>query len=605
MCETLIHRGPDDGGVFADAGMGIGMRRLSVIDLRSGHQPIHNEDASLWIVFNGEIYNYRGLRADLEAAGHRFYTSSDTETILHLYEEHGAAAAGRLNGMFAFAIVDTRRRRLVIARDPCGIKPLYYYWDGRDFVFGSEIKSLLVHPRVGRAMDLSGVNEFFAFGYVPGARTLFRGIRKLLPGYYLTLDDRGVRVERYRTPGPVDTGPLPDGQCVGEFLAVFRKAVERHLVSDVPLGAFLSGGVDSGLVVAVASEVLPRPIETFSIGFDETGAVYDERRYARVVAERFGTVHREFVIGPESVEALPTIVRQFDEPLTDASAVPNYHLSREARRHVTVALSGLGGDELCAGYERYLGAVIGNVYEKVPAPIRRAVAAGVARLPDSGSGRLFAQRVKRFATFGGLPLDARYLHFVIKAGDEERRALFTEEVTRAVEVSDASRGYREYWAGTAGLGSLERMLRVDMQTYLVDDLLALTDRVSMAHSLEVRVPFLDREVVDFFSRVPAEMKLRRGKKKYLLKRAAETLLPRSVIYRPKKGFSLPLAVWFRGPLKAYTEAVLDERKLAGGGLLRPPYVRRLLDEHCSGRANHEEKIFALLSFVTWQRIYFP
>ncbi len=604
MCDALEHRGPDDRGVYLDGLVGLAMRRLSILDISSGHQPIHNEDESLWVVFNGEIYNYVELRRELEQKGHRFYTNSDTETIVHLYEDYGDETPEKLRGMFAFAVWDKKRQSLFLARDRLGIKPLYYYWDGVTFLFASEVKSLLAYPGIAREVDLQAVDQFFTYGYIPHVRTMFHGIQKLLPGTFAVLHDADLHTARYWDLKPSGIRWTSESECVDVFLGVFRDTVKRHLLSDVPIGAFLSGGVDSSLVVAMMSQIMERPVDTFSIGYGSEGAVYDERVYANQVATHCHTNHREFVVQPDIIDCLPKIIAHYDEPAGDSSAIPNYYLSQCVRQHVTVALSGLGGDELCAGYERYRGALFADYYNLLPSFLRERILAPLIELiPDSKAGHLIPGRAKRFVRSASLSLQDRYYHIIAKFGDAERLRLFSPDFCQSVDSTASAALYHDYWRSTAGTDSLHRLMGLDLRTYLVDDLLTLTDRVSMAHSLEVRVPFLDHEVVEFFWGIPSELKLKRLTTKYLLKKAAERLLPRSVIYRRKQGFSVPLTVWFRGVLKDYLEDTLGQESLRHIGFFNPQYVQILLDEHRNAKANHDEKLFALLSFVTWYRMY--
>ncbi len=606
MCDAQVHRGPDDRGVYLEGPVGLAMRRLSILDVSSGHQPIHNEDGSLWIVFNGEIYNYQELRAELEAKGHQFYTNSDTETILHLYEDYGEKAPQKLRGMFAFAIWDRERQSLFVARDRFGIKPFYYFWDGQTFLFASEIKSLLLHECVQKTLDLEGMNAFFTFGYFPFGHTPFKSIHKLLPGYAAVVTAGKFQPFTYWELRESSSTYKNEGECVEAFFEVFTAAVKRHMLSDVPLGAFLSGGVDSSLVVATMSSLSDRPVETFAIGYEGDGAAYDERVHARTVATHCRTNHHEFVVAPDVMECIPQIIRQYDEPVGDSSAIPNYYLSQLVRQHVTVAMSGLGGDELCAGYERYLGCSLADSYGKLPRLIRDWIIRPlVERLPDSKNGHPLPQRAKRFVRSAALPMNLRYLNVVAKFNANERRQLFSADVLNAEMIDSSSNEFLDHWARLRSVDPLNKLLEMDVGTYLVDDLLTLTDRMSMAHSLEVRVPFLDHEVVQFFWAVPSHLKLKGLTKKYLLKKAAERVLPREVIYRRKKGFSVPLTVWFRGPLRKSLLDLLGSSSLDQMGIFNRRYIDAILAEHLEGRANHDEKLFALISWVMWHTEYRP
>ena len=606
LVDSLTHRGPDDRGTYVDGSMAFGMRRLSIIDLSTGHQPIFNEDGTLCIVFNGEIYNFPELRERLQAAGHKFSTHSDTEAILHLYEERGEDCLQELQGMFAFAVWDRMKKKLFVARDRFGIKPLYYAWNGSKLIFSSEIKSMLAFPGFDRTLDPRAVDDFFTYLYVPHERTLFRAIKKLLPGHCLSVEEGTLQIRRwYDLPSPASTPPGDVEEWVDAFFEIGRETVKKHLLSDVPLGAFLSGGVDSSLVVALMSGLIDRPVDTFSIGYDETGASFDERVYARQVAERFGCRHREFVVQPDMVSNfLPEMLGRLDEPFGDASVIPNYLLSQFARQHVTVALTGLGGDEVCAGYERYLGAIAAERWKALTKLLSaRSISSLIASIPDSKKGAHLPERLKRLARYAALPLKERYYNFISKFDDQERSRLFSPQFKSALAAEDGFRVYDIFWERAARFKGLSSLLSLDLETYLTDDLLALSDRTSMAHSLEIRVPFVDHKLVEFFWQMPSNLKLRGVRKKFLLKKAAERVLPKTVIYRKKKGFSVPLTVWFRGLLKPYVLDILSEQGLKESGIFDAAYVKKLLDEHMTGRRNHDERIYSLLSFLVWRKTY--
>ncbi|MBK8276985.1 MAG: asparagine synthase (glutamine-hydrolyzing) [Nitrospira sp.] len=606
MCDAQVHRGPDDRGVYIDGPAGIAMRRLSILDVASGHQPIHNEDRSLWIVFNGEIYNYQELRSELEAKGHRFYTNTDTEAILHLYEDYGDKTPERLRGMFAFAIWDRERQMLYVARDRFGIKPFYYFWDDHTFLFASEIKSLLLHECVQRTLDLQGLNSFFTFGYFPFTQTPFQSIRKLLPGHAGVVTREGFLTFPYWELRESVQVYRDEREYLDVFVDIFTDAVKQHMLSEVPLGAFLSGGVDSSLVVATMRKLSSRPIETFAIGYEGDGTEFDERVHARVVAQHCETNHHEFVVKPNMMECLPNIIRQYDEPVGDSSAIPNYYLSQFVRRHVTVALSGLGGDEICAGYERYLGCRVADVYRQVPSAIRDGILRPLVEcLPDSTTGHPLPQRAKRFVRSAALPLADRYLDLIAKFSRSERRQLFSADVLDEARLDQSSDMFADHWSHLRSVNPLNKLLEFDVSTYLVDDLLTLADRMSMAHSLEARVPFLDHMVVQYLWSVPPRLKLNGLTKKYLLKKAAERVLPKSIVYRRKQGFSTPLTVWFRGSLKDTLLDLLSSTNLDRLGIFNRMYVDAILAEHLQGRANHDEKLFALVSTVMWFEEYRP
>jgi asparagine synthase (glutamine-hydrolysing) len=603
MCDLLHHRGPDDRGTFVEKGIGLSMRRLSIIDLSTGKQPIFNEDRSMCIVFNGEIYNFMELRSELEKRGHKFSTNSDTEVILHLYEDNGENCVQYLRGMFAFAIWDKNRERLFIARDRFGIKPLYFFWNNKVFLFASEIKSILAFPTFKRELDLEAVQQYFTFLYVPRERTLFKGISKLLPGCYLTLEKNNLNFARYyKIPQPRDqrhTMPS-EAEIVDSILDVMSNTVEKHLISDVPLGAFLSGGIDSSLVVALMSKLIDQPVNTFSIGYDGEGASFDEREYALKVAKLYRTNHREVIITADKArECLPSILGELDEPIGDSSIIPNYLISEFTAKYVKVALSGLGGDELCGGYERYLGSMLAERHRRVlnllPSSLKSAIN---KHLPDSATGSHFPERLKRFINYASLPMKERYYHFIAKFNTRECEGLFNRDFFQA-DFYSGSKVFDGYWDETNEIDGLRKFLKIDLGMYLVDDLLALSDRTSMIHSLEMRVPFIDHHLVEFFWSLPDHLKIKGLSKKYILKKTAERLLPRDIIYRKKKGFSVPLTVWFRNELKPFIVDVFSSENVKALGYFDYNYVQQILSEHISAQRNHDEKIFALLSFAVW------
>lgn len=606
MCDVMQHRGPDDEGAYVAGPVGIGMRRLSIIDLASGHQPIHNEDKSVWVVLNGEIYNYRELRDQLEARGHRFYTKSDTETIAHLYEEYGEDCVQHLNGMFGFALWDDRRKKLLIARDRAGEKQIYYAFKNGKFIFGSEIKCLLQSDVASKDIDRGALDAYLTYLYVPAPATIFRDVRELPAAHLLVMDGDGPRIRRYwdlefRVDRKNDAQHFVDA-----FAERFRHSVRSRLVSDVPLGALLSGGIDSSAVVAAMSEFASEPVRTFCIGYGEEGSYYDERRYARMVADRFGTQHREFVVEPQIVEILPEIVRAFDQPFADSSAIANYYVFRETRKHVKVVLSGLGGDEVAAGYERHLGIRWQKHYRDVPRWLREGVVERVVnRLPDSRKGNRLIERVKRFVRTGALPADQAYQRYVSAFDAGWRRELYSDGLAQSVRLEASQEKFGQFFNRDGIDDVLNRALYTDVMMYLPGDLLTLTDRMSMAHSIEARAPFVDHELMEFMATVPPELKIRGFDKKYLLKRAFAGRLPKEILYRRKQGFTVPLTVWFRNELSPLIRRVLSKERIEGMGLFRWPTVERMLEEHMSHRENHHSRIWALLIFMLWHETYQP
>jgi asparagine synthase (glutamine-hydrolysing) len=606
MCDVIRHRGPDDQGAYVGGAVGIGMRRLSIIDLASGHQPIHNEDKTLWVVLNGEIYNYRELRVGLESKGHRFYTNSDTETLVHLYEEYGEDCVQHLNGMFCFALWDEPRRKLFIARDRAGEKQVYFALKDGKFVFGSEIKCLLQTNVVSKDIDLAALDAYFTYLYVPAPATFFRDIRELPPAHVLVFDRNGIRTRRYWDLEFKVDRVHDERYFVEAFRERFYQAVRARLVSDVPLGALLSGGVDSSAIVAAMSESATGPVKTFTIGYDSGGAHYDERRHARVVADRFATEHHELVVQPDVVELIPQLVSAFDQPFADSSAIANYYVFRETRKHVTVVLSGLGGDEIGAGYERHLGIRLQQFYRELPRALREGLVERVVnRLPDSRKGSRVVERAKRFVRTGAMSSSDAYYRYITAFDDDRRPRLYSARLRGAVRLESAKATFEQHF-GRAGIADvLNRALYTDIMMYLPGDLLTLTDRMSMLHSIESRAPFIDHTLMEFMATVPPELKLKGFDKKHLLKRAFEDVLPRQILYRRKQGFTVPLTVWFRNELNPLIREMLSRERVERTGLFHWPAIEQLLEEHMGHRENHHNRIWALLMFMVWHDMYKP
>jgi asparagine synthase (glutamine-hydrolysing) len=605
MCDRILHRGPDDQGYDICHSVGLGMRRLSVIDLAGGHQPIFNEDGSVRVVYNGEIYNYRELRRDLEARGHRFATDSDTEVIVHLWEEHGIDFPTRLNGMFAIALYDSRLRRLVLARDHVGIKPLFYSVTDRHLVFGSEVKALLASGLVDRSLDTTSLGEFMAWEYVPGAGTLLGSVRKLEAGHLLEVELRGpddpptIRIERFwdvPAPGvrPASEASMTRNDWIDRVDDTIRRCVRRQLVSDVPLGAFLSGGVDSSLVVAAMGE----SAQTFSIGFDDP--TYNELAWAKRVADHLGVSHDFEVIQPTVVDLFDRLMGYMDDPIGDFSIFPTYLVSRHAGRKVTVVLSGDGGDELFGGYETYLAQEKARLWQRVPGFMRKGLAEpAIAALRPSAKKKGLVNKAKRFVE--GLEHDealghARWRMFV---GDGLRRSLFTPEAL-AEMVTPAEQHILDLRDRAVGRDDLDQSLYIDLKSYLVDNCLVKVDRMSMACSIESRVPLLDKELVELAFRVPSDLKISGGRTKDLLKRVAERHVPRECVYRPKEGFSIPIKHWLRTEFRPLMEELLASSRVAADGVFDPGTVQRLKTEHLDGSANHSHVLWSMLVFQDWQ-----
>jgi asparagine synthase (glutamine-hydrolysing) len=597
MADTLYHRGPDDEGFYTAPGVGLAFRRLAIIDLKGGHQPLSNEDDSIWIAFNGEIYNFQELNQRYLSRGHTFRTRSDTETIVHLYEELGEACFAELRGMFGLALWDGRRKRLLLARDRLGKKPLFYSWDGRRLVFGSEIKALWPAGGLSKEMDTEAFSDYFSFQYVPAPKTIYRNIRKLRPGHYLVVEGSNLREVPYwdiRFDEPED---LSENEWCESFLDEYRKAVKSRLISDVPLGAFLSGGVDSSSVVALMNEFQP-PVTTCSIGFTEES--YDETRDARNFAKTLGANHHEQIVKPRALELLPKLAWHYDEPFADSSAVPTYYVSQEARRHVTVALSGDGGDENFAGYRRYkLTLREDQVRSRLPAGFRRTVVGPLGHIyPKLG----WAPRVFRAkSTFQSLARDPieGYFYGVSCCPPAMKSLLFSGDVQKQLNGYDSVEVLRAHYDRVPNADSLSRIQYVDMKTYLVDDILVKVDRASMAHSLEVRCPLLDHKLMELVARMPSGLKLHNGHGKYIFKKALERVLPREVLTRRKRGFAMPVAEWFRGPLK---EAAYESIFGRPDKLLNGQFLKSCWSQHQRGQRDWSALLWCVLMFKTWEGV---
>ena len=597
MNGTMTHRGPDSDGLLIDGPAGLAARRLAIIDLEHGDQPIGNEDGRVQVVQNGEIYNYRELRAELERAGHRFSTRSDTEVLVHLYEERGPDFVAALRGMFAIALWDASERRLMLARDRFGIKPLYYRARSDALSFSSELKALLAEPGCPRELDFDALESFLAFNSIPAPLTIFSGMRKLPAGHMLVRDRSGTQVVRYSRPRPAVAAAVrseSEEQLAVELRDRLRDSIRAHLVADVPVGVLLSGGIDSSALTALAAEESSHPVSTFSIGFEEES--FDELDAARLVAERYGTDHHELVVRPDAAKLLPRLVEAFDEPFADSSAVPTYLVSQLAAGSVKVALSGEGGDELFGGYYTYVADQLASRL----APVVRAARPLVERLPSSSAKVSFDYRAKRFARGAHLPPLERHHAWKEIFSPDVRAELTEPRPDRPVDPLDL---YRARFAETEGVEPLSRLQDLDFGIYLVDDLLVKTDRASMAQSLEARVPFCDSAVAEFALALPTRLKVRGFGKKRLLRRAVAPLLPRSIVRARKQGFSIPLAAWLRGELGPFARDVLDPETLRRQGILRPEPVLGLLDDHVARRDDLSRQIWALMNLTLWAETY--
>ena len=598
MCRVITHRGPDDQGVMLKPGAALGMRRLSIIDLAGGHQPIFNEDNSVSIVFNGEIYNYRELQAVLQSRGHVFKTNSDTETIVHAYEEFGAACLEHLRGMFAFAIWNDRDKQLFIARDRVGKKPLYYsITRGGTLVFGSELKSLLEHPDVERKINPRALDAYFSLGYVPDPISIFENVEKLPPGHHLTFTNGRLSVERY---WDFSYETKSNGHKASDYFeelrALLDEAVKLRLVSDVPLGAFLSGGIDSSTVVGLMARQMDQPVKTFSIGFNEDS--YDELKYARLTAKKFGTEHHEFLVTPDICDVVDKLAWHFDEPFADSSAIPTYVVSKLAREHVKVVLTGDGGDELFAGYTRYVTERQRSKFDRVPGLIKSGLMDPLSRyLPHGAWGRNYLRNVS-------LDPIGRYLDNVSVFTGLNKSSLYSSDFSDQLRNSDHLDSYfRELSSSVRSGATLDSLLYIDSKTYLPGDILTKVDRMSMAVSLEARVPLLDHKLIEFVTRIPASMKLAGLETKHLFKRTIADLVPQEIINRPKQGFGVPIQQWINQQLRQRIRDTLNDPRTLQRGYVTRKHVDLLLDEHERGRRDHAMALWALLMLELWHRQY--
>jgi asparagine synthase (glutamine-hydrolysing) len=617
MTNALEHRGPDDAGHwFRDSrniafhqdqrpspGVALGFRRLSIIDLSTGHQPLGNEDGSIQIVFNGEIYNYRELRHRLEGSGHRFKTNTDTETIVHLYEDLGVDCFEHLNGMFSIAIWDGKRDQLILARDRMGKKPLFYTQMGNQLFFASELKSLLQIEGTSKAINPGAIDLYLTYQYVPHPHSIYRDIHKLPPGHYATFVEKELTIAPF---WKVDwSQEVPnDLATAGEQLrSLLTDAIRIRLRSDVPLGAFLSGGIDSSLIVALAQRELDQPIQTFAIGFSE--ADFDETRYAQLVSNHVGTKHERFEVTPDALDIVDKLSYQYDEPFSDSSAVPTWYLCELTRKHVTVALSGDGGDELFGGYERYRALMLSQRLQRW-LPLDWLKQSGIlSRLPDSSARRSFFRRVRRFCEALGQPPVERYMNWIQIFGEAQRLDLFEESFIDKLPNYNPTRFLQDAWSKSGKRDLVSCATAADLQTYMPCDLMTKVDIASMAHSLEARQPLLDYRLVEWAAALPSHLKLRGNQGKYLLRQTFNELLPKEIWTRPKMGFGVPIAKWFRTSLRDRTYDALASKDSRCHAFFRPEAIRSLIDAHMSGKENQAYRLWNLLTFELWMRRWNP
>ena len=595
---AMVHRGPDDQGHHIDGAAAIGMRRLSIVDLEGGHQPISNEDDSVWIVFNGEIYNQQHLRRGLEERGHRFKTHTDTETILHLYEEKGAACVEDLNGMFGFAIWDSVKGQLLVARDRLGIKPLYYHErDGR-IQFASEIKVLLEDEQIERRVNLNGLHHYLGYFYVPYPESMFDGVLKVPPGHVALVDDDGLRLERYWDAQYAEDESMSLDDAVEGLRAHLRRAIELRLMAEVPLGAYLSGGIDSSIIVGLMAEVMNEPVRTFTLGFGQEHAEFNELEYAAEVARHFGTDHREFVVSEGHVEELLSrVVWHFDEPFGDG--LHTYFISQMAKEHVTVALTGLGSDELFAGYDRHVRLAKSARFAGLPGLLRGPLRAGVGAAGALAGGNRQVQRARRLIERAGLSTDENYAREITLMDEAVRAEIYGDVLRDDYPQRDLGAFLRGHLEGREIPSPWNRLSYLELKTTMVDDFLNYVDRMGMAHSMELRVPFLDHQLVEFACTIPFKYKVQGDSTKHVLKKVAETVLPSRIVHRKKQPFFMPLSDWIRKDLRDYVRRTLSRERLEDQGYFSHAGVEPMLERHFSGRADHGWEIWALLVFQVW------
>ncbi|MGQ0735708.1 MAG: asparagine synthase (glutamine-hydrolyzing) [Acidobacteriota bacterium] len=598
MVRTLHHRGPDEEGSVRLSGVGLGMRRLSIVDLSGGQQPFTNEHDDIQLVANGEIYNFPQLRQELEGHGHTFRSRSDIEVLVHAYEQWGEAFLTRLRGMFAIALWDGRTRTLLAARDRAGEKPVYWTMTHRGLLLASEVKALLVRPEVPRELDLEAVDQFLTYEYVLAPRTILKGIQKLPAGHFLTYRDGRVSVQRYWDPAAVAPRPWTDAEASDALREALRNATVGQMMADVPIGAFLSGGIDSSSLVAFMSEVSLQPVNSFSIGFED--GTYNELPYAREVAQAFKTNHRERLVSPDLEDLFERLIVHLDEPFADVSLFPTFLVSQVAREHVTVALSGDGGDELFGGYDAYLAQALEVRLSAAGRALLPAIAALANLVPPTDKKKGLVNKIKRFVSGATLaPRDLGHYRWMVYLGAEAKRRLYAPSLRSALSGSDAYAPVRETLRRFAQDDLVNRQLYADLSLYLADDILVKVDRMSMATSLETRAPFLDADVMELALSMPGHLKIRNGERKWILKQAMRGVLPERILSRKKEGFSIPMKNWLRRELQPLMRSLLAKERVDARGLFDGTEVTRLIDAHVAGRENHAHTLFPLMVFERW------
>ncbi|MBM3247930.1 MAG: asparagine synthase (glutamine-hydrolyzing) [Candidatus Omnitrophica bacterium] len=597
MCDAMVHRGPDSDGIFSGTDMGLGIRRLRIIDLETGDQPIHNENKNLWIVLNGEIYNYKELKEGLIKKGHRFYTKTDTEVILHLYEEYKDDCVDFLRGMFSFAIWDSDKKRLFLARDRVGIKPLYYSFNNGRFIFASELKAILKDESAVKSIDSESLEYYLTFLYIPAPFTIFKSVRKLPPAHILTMQDGIIKIRRYWKLDFYHDKIEAEDDYVEKIKSMLEEVTKLHMVSDVPIGALLSGGLDSSAVVALMSEFTQHPIKTFSIGFEEKFSSYNELEFSRLVAKQFGTEHHEFIIKPNIIETLPKIIQYLEEPFADSSAILNYLICKEAKKFVTVGLTGIGGDEIFGGYPRYLGLMVDEHYQRFPRFLRAALSGFSGFIPQTTDSQNIGGRLSRFFKGSCANTNQRYLSWLTYFDAVMKSELLNQEVTVRNYI------HNDYLNELETSDFIDKASYMDINTYLPDDLLIMADRMSMANSFELRVPLCDHKLMELCAGIPFSVKLKGLKLKSLFKKTLNNVLPQEVINKRKQGFMVPLADWLKEDLRDFVKDSLSNEAIKKRGYFNPEYVSEVLDLHFKGKKVLTHQIWALLVFELWAQKY--
>jgi len=611
MSSVLSHRGPDDEGVYVAVGkdreartrVGLGHRRLSIIDLSdAGHQPMSNEDGSVWIVMNGEIYNFMELRDLLIQKGHRFKSRTDTEVLLHLYEEKGSDCLKYLRGMFAFAIWDEKAARLFAARDRIGKKPFYYTYKNQTLIFGSEIKAILQDPEVSASVNRAAITDYLSYGYTPTPETMFQGIMKLPPAGFLIYEKGNIKIERYWRLDFSNKAKMSEGEYCDKITHLLKEATRIRLISDVPLGAFLSGGIDSSAVVYMMNRLASGPVKTFSIGFEEQS--YNELKYAQIIAKRYGTDHHEYIVKPNAIELLPKLVWHYNEPYADSSALPSYYVASMTRQEVKVALNGDGGDEDFGGYERYMAARYAELFRKIPGPVREKLMRPIVnKIPETLEFNNLGRKIKRFVSMASKPYRERHYNWVSIFRDSEKDYLLSDDFKKELRDKESFWYLDGAFRQCKSKDMVDCIMSADINTYLLDDLLVKMDIATMANSLEGRSPFLDQKVMEFAASIPSNAKIRGTTLKYILKKSMRKVVPREILSRPKMGFGVPLDKWFREDLKKYAYDNLMSDKCLGRGYLKKEGVEKLLEDHCECRANNGPRIWSLLNLELWHKVF--